>query len=84
MWVTAFVTLEDESGHKAEYQVGADVDRSGVQTEPEVSAPDCALKRSRAILECLPYGWEEHAVAVLFDAYEEWLKGPEEHDDIDF
>ncbi len=73
MYVVALVNLGGE-----EYEVGADVSyepsgpfRGHEVGEPDISAPDCALKWSRLIDETtLPDGWSEVVKEALIDEHE--------------
>lgn len=78
MYVKAFVTIGDD-----QYEVGAHVDydagERGVMGpswdvgEPDISAPDCDLKVSRATdaeVASFPAGWSEDVEQALTDAYE--------------
>ncbi len=72
------ITTVSFPGDDAEYEIGAEVDyepsgpfRGHEVGEPDISAPDCALKLSRLIdPDTLPLGWSEIAEQALVDAHE--------------
>ncbi len=78
MYVIATIIVDGPDGEHEEYEVGGDVSyepdgmfQGHEVGEPDISAPNVALKLSRIVDEStLPDGWSETVQEALVEAYE--------------